>query len=161
MGSPSEQQWQRIEQLADKLADVPPDQLPARFAALEDQGETSTVLTLLAGMLSLPPPPAPIGAGDLLEGRVRLVGKLGAGGMGTVWRAHETLIGRDVALKLIHPPLATPALTELFLQEMKVLGQLVHPGIVRIYYAGVHLHTTGESLPFFTMELIEGQPLLE
>ena len=44
---------------------------------------------------------------------------------------------------------------------MKALGQLVHPGIVRIYYAGVHLHTTGESLPFFTMELIEGQPLLE
>src|SRR6266852_5472048 len=76
--------------------------------------------------------------GASLAGRYLLREKLGEGGMGSVWRARQDLIGRDVAVKIIHPALVTPALQERFVFEMTVLGRLDHPGIVKIFDAGAH-----------------------
>src|SRR5437870_4684663 len=133
MNLPGEQQWLRVEELGRQLTHLPPEELAARMSQLAASGESPTVLTLLSTWLVLPPPPAPFEAGSVLGGRYTLRVKLGEGGMGSVWRARQELIGRDVALKMIHPSLVTPALQSRFLSEMEALGQLDHPGIVHIF----------------------------
>jgi serine/threonine protein kinase/WD40 repeat protein len=159
MNAPAEAQWARVEQLADEISHLPTDQIPQRLSELVAAGESPTVLTLLGTWLALPPLPEPFKPGDELGGRYVLGHKLGEGGMGSVWRARQQLIGRDVALKIIHPALVTPALQARFVAEMEILGQLNHPGIVRIFDAGVHGLPGGEGIPFFAMELVEGQTL--
>jgi TolB-like protein len=80
---------------------------------------------------------------------------LGAGGMGEVYRAADTRLGRDVALKVLPREMAQDAeRLGRFRREAKVLAQLDHPNIVTIYsveeFEGVH---------FLTMQLVEGLPL--
>ncbi len=80
---------------------------------------------------------------------------LGAGGMGEVYRATDTKLGRDVALKVLPAEMAQdPERLGRFRREAKSLAQLDHPNIVTIYSVeecdGVH---------FLTMQLVEGQPL--
>src|ERR1039458_5913616 len=81
---------------------------------------------------------------------------LGAGGMGEVYRATDTKLGRDVALKVLPTEMAhDPERLARFRREAKALAQLDHPNIVTIYYTveecdGVH---------FLTMQLVEGRPL--
>ncbi len=80
---------------------------------------------------------------------------LGAGGMGEVYRATDTKLGRDVALKVLPAEMAQdPERLARFRREAKTLAQLDHPNIVTIYSVeesdGVH---------FLTMQLVEGQPL--
>ncbi|MGA2647599.1 MAG: protein kinase [Candidatus Sulfotelmatobacter sp.] len=80
---------------------------------------------------------------------------LGAGGMGEVYRATDTKLGRDVALKVLPAEMAQdPERLGRFRREAKALAQLDHPNIVTIYSVeesdGVH---------FLTMQLVEGQPL--
>src|SRR5262245_44926402 len=130
MKAPHEQEWLRVEQLADELSNLPPEQVAFRMSELATSGESPTVLTLLGAWLELPPPPAGLQAGAILAERYVLREKLGEGGMGSVWQASQELIGRDVAVKIIHPALATPALQSRFTGEIKILGQLNHPGII-------------------------------
>jgi TolB-like protein/Tfp pilus assembly protein PilF len=85
----------------------------------------------------------------------RVLAKLGEGGMGEVWRATDTKLGRDVALKVLPPAMAASAdRLERFRREAKALAALDHPGIVTVFSVeeadGVH---------FLTMQLIEGQAL--
>src|SRR5208337_2791657 len=80
---------------------------------------------------------------------------LGAGGMGEVYRATDTKLARDVALKVLPAEMAhDPERLARFRREAKALAQLDHPNIVTIYSVeecdGVH---------FLTMQLVEGQPL--
>jgi serine/threonine protein kinase/WD40 repeat protein len=159
MNFPDEALWARVEKLGEEMSDLPPDRISKRLSQLAAEGEAPTVITLLSTWLSLPPPPAVLAPGTLLAGRYVLKEKLGEGGMGAVWRASQELISRDVAVKMIHPSLVTPALNARFAGEMKVLGQLNHPGIVKIFDAGVHAQPDRSLIPFFVMELIEGQPL--
>src|SRR5271163_4831245 len=80
---------------------------------------------------------------------------LGAGGMGEVYRATDTKLGRDVALKVLPPEMAQdPERLGRFRREAKALAQLDHPNIVTI-------HSVEESggIHFLTMQLVEGQPL--
>src|SRR6266850_828322 len=159
MKAPGESQWLRVESLGEELKLLPPDQAAIRIAAMAAAGESQTILTLLGNWLALPPPPAPLASGSLVGGRYLLREKIGEGGMGSVWRARQEMIGRDVALKMIHPALVTPVFRSRFVSEIELLGQLDHPGIVRIFDAGVHEGEDHSALPFFAMELVEGVSL--
>jgi PAS domain S-box-containing protein len=78
------------------------------------------------------------------------------GGIGRVWLAHDSHLGRDVALKELRPERADNAqLARRFLQEARVTGQLEHPGIVPVYELGTH--PSGE--PFYTMRFVKGRTL--
>lgn len=159
MTLPEEKHWRRVEELAGELGQIPSDQAASRMAELAAAGESRTVLTLLGRWLSLPPASAPVDIGQVIGKRYTLKEKLGEGGMGSVWRARQEMVGRDVALKMIHSALFSPALRARFVSEIELLGQLSHPGIVRIFDAGVHEQPNGQAIPFFAMELVEGLPL--
>ena len=88
-------------------------------------------------------------------GRFRLGAQLGAGGMGAVYRATDTHLGRELALKVLPPALAAdPERRSRFEREARAACALNHPNIVTIYDAGV----TGET-PWIAMELVEGKTL--
>ncbi|MBL8999597.1 MAG: serine/threonine protein kinase [Phycisphaerae bacterium] len=93
-------------------------------------------------------------------GAFRIVRLLGAGGMGFVYEALEDEPERRVALKLVRRGLGSERLRERFRHEIRVLGQLRHPGIAQIYEAGTLPHA-GEQVPYFVMELVEGESLPE
>src|SRR5262245_59053811 len=86
-----------------------------------------TVLTGSAAGRALPP----------RVGRYRILRVLGEGGMGTVYEAEQDSPRRSVALKVIRPGLVGPGVLKRFAQEAQILGRLDHPGIARIYEAGV------------------------
>jgi serine/threonine protein kinase/WD40 repeat protein len=159
MNLPGEQQWLRVEELGRGLSLLPPEEVAAQMARLAADGESPTVLSLLGGWLALPPPPAAFQPGSVIGRRYTLRVKLGEGGMGSVWRAKQEMVGRDVALKMIHPSLVTPALQARFLAEIEALAKLDHPGIVRIFDAGLEPQPNGRPVPFFAMELVDGLPL--
>ena len=97
---------------------------------------------------------APLEAGTRL-GRFELKGLLGRGGFSLVYAAHDTEAGRDVALKVLREPDAwrsASAQRRAFLHESKALAQLRHPGIVRVYDAGVL-----EGHPLIVMEKVDGE----
>jgi TolB-like protein len=80
---------------------------------------------------------------------------LGAGGMGEVYRATDSKLGRDVALKVLSAEMAhDPERLARFRREAKALAQLDHPNIVTIYSVEEH-----DGIHFLTMQLVEGQPL--
>ena len=70
----------------------------------------------------------------IVAGRYRLLEQIGRGGMGVVWRARDERLGRDVALKVLHPWVADdPELRERFEREASALARLEHPNVVRLY----------------------------
>jgi serine/threonine-protein kinase len=94
--------------------------------------------------------------GRVLLGRYAIDGQLGAGGMATVYRAHETTTGRAVAVKIMHEHLATDTdLRERFRREAKNAAALAHENIVEIYDSG----ETEEGEPFIVMALLAGETL--
>jgi TolB-like protein/Tfp pilus assembly protein PilF len=85
----------------------------------------------------------------------RIAAAIGAGGMGEVYRATDTKLGRDVALKVLPAEMAaSPERLERFQREAKALAALDHPGIVT-----VHSVEEADGVHFLTMQLVEGQPL--
>jgi serine/threonine-protein kinase len=91
----------------------------------------------------------------LVGGKFELLEELGAGGMGTVYRARDTRLGRSVALKLLADELgADPAFRERFAREARTLALLNHPAIVTAYDFG-----EDEGQLYIAMELVEGRPL--
>ncbi len=85
----------------------------------------------------------------------RITAALGAGGMGEVYRATDTRLGRDVALKILPVAMASsPDMLERFRREARAVAALNHPSIVTI-----HSVEEAEGIHFLTMELIEGQSL--
>jgi tetratricopeptide (TPR) repeat protein len=91
-------------------------------------------------------------------GHYRLVGILGTGGMGTVYRAHDTRLDRPVALKFLAPYLsAHPEARERFLIEARAAAALEHPNVCSIHEIG----DAADSLPFIAMTCYEGETLKE
>jgi len=85
----------------------------------------------------------------------RLIEKLGQGGMGIVWKAHDLKLDRDVAIKFLPEGFAAdPEKRAYFEREAKAVAALRHPSIVTIYSV-----EEAEGSYFFTMELVEGEPL--
>ncbi len=92
--------------------------------------------------------------GQMLS-QYRLVERAGEGGMGVVWRAVDTRLDRDVALKILAPDVAgNPELLERFRREAKAIAALNHPNIVTIHEVDEH-----DGIPFIAMELLAGRPL--
>jgi serine/threonine protein kinase len=82
--------------------------------------------------------------------------EIGRGGMGVVYRARDTALDRDVAVKLLsprYPPDSLPA--QRFLGEARITGQLQHPGIPAVHQVG----TLADGRPFLAMKLIKGSTL--
>ncbi|MBI4612759.1 MAG: serine/threonine protein kinase [Planctomycetes bacterium] len=89
-------------------------------------------------------------------GRYRILGELGAGGMGKVYLALDPTLGRRVALKVMLGALDDPRTKERFLREARAIARLQHPGIVAIHDVG---EEDGE--PYFTMDYVEGRDLAQ
>ncbi|NUS12402.1 MAG: protein kinase [Streptomyces sp.] len=93
--------------------------------------------------------------GDVLAGRYRLERVLGRGGMGAVWQGRdETVLDRDVAVKVLHETSADPTAVRRFQKEAATLAGLQHPGITVVHDAGSH-----EGHLFLVMELLHGADL--
>ena len=90
-----------------------------------------------------------------LVAEYKILSLLGEGGMGEVYLAEDTKLGRKVALKLIKPGLGRTNLVRHFQQEERILAGLTHPNIARLYGGGV----APNSAPYIVMEYIEGQRL--
>ncbi|GGW54823.1 serine/threonine-protein kinase [Streptomyces xantholiticus] len=103
----------------------------------------------------------------VIDGRFELEGRLGGGGMGTVWRARDVVLDRAVALKEVRPP--DPGLAEYdpeaasmlrarVLREARALARVEHPGVVTIH----HVVDSGEgTYPWLVMELVTGGSLAD
>jgi serine/threonine protein kinase len=94
----------------------------------------------------------------VVAGRYRLLTRIGQGGMGVVWRAHDELLRRDVAVKELHVRVGVDSdfHTKQVLREARAAARLRHPGVV-----AVHDVVVDDGRPLILMELIEGQSLAE
>src|SRR5205823_215416 len=85
----------------------------------------------------------------------RVIEKIAEGGMGALYLAEETTLGRRVAIKLISHRIAGDALsTARFLREARTLATIEHPHVVRVYSFGEAIGT-----PYLVMEYVEGETL--
>ncbi|WP_179812263.1 serine/threonine-protein kinase [Allostreptomyces psammosilenae] len=97
--------------------------------------------------------------GKVIAGRYELTGRIGSGGMGTVWRAQDRVIGRQVAVKELQlpPEMAEgdPArLQERMMREARNAARVRHPGVVAVYDVPVE-----DGRPWIVMELVDGKSL--
>lgn len=133
----------------------PDDELKAEIESLlEYDVEEPSSLDLPAVRLDLASEPAfgPLKVGDQV-GPYRVDGFLGEGGFGHVYAVtQESPVRRRLALKLIKPGMETAAVAARLQAERQALAMLDHPGIARIYDAGV----TEDGRPYIAMELVEG-----
>ncbi|HEX2164169.1 MAG TPA: serine/threonine-protein kinase, partial [Thermoanaerobaculia bacterium] len=117
--------------------------------------ETPPFAALQAALQAARARPAP---GDLAPGtavgRYRVIDKIGEGGMGAVYAAHDPELGRTVALKLVHPDEASGASRDRLLREAQALARVSHPHVVTVHDVGRH----GEAV-FLAMEYVAGGTL--
>ena len=91
-----------------------------------------------------------------IVGSYRIIGKLGKGGMGAVYLAEHTLIGRQAAIKTLLPQFCNqPAIVRRFFNEAKATTAVKHPGIVEIHDFGLQ----DDGTAFIAMEYLEGETL--
>jgi Tol biopolymer transport system component len=161
------ERWARIKELFDGALDREPE---ARAAFLEQacpaddaelRREVESLLDAHArsdGFLETPVLAASdeLSAGSRL-GPYEIAAVIGAGGMGEVYRARDTRLGRDVAIKVLPAEVAADAArVRRFEQEARAASALNHPNIVAVYDTGWH-----EGVPFIVTELLEGETLAE
>jgi serine/threonine-protein kinase len=96
--------------------------------------------------------------GSTVAGRYRVDARLGSGGMGTVYRAEQVAMGREVALKVLRPEIAhDPQVQARFAREARSASQVESPFVVTLFDHG----QTPDGLLFIAMELLRGQTLAE
>ncbi|MEM9456610.1 MAG: protein kinase [Myxococcota bacterium] len=94
-------------------------------------------------------------ADGIIDGRYRVIDRVGDGGMGVVLRVHDERLRREVALKIIRPHLtADVELIEQFLAEARAMAQLRHPNVVEVHDFGQY-----GTLPYFAMRFVDGPDL--
>jgi eukaryotic-like serine/threonine-protein kinase len=90
-----------------------------------------------------------------VAGRYRVIGRIASGGMGEVYRAHDDVLGREVAIKVLHPQYANDhGFVDRFRREARAAAVLNHPNIVGIFDWGVT-----EGTYFMVMEFVSGHNL--
>jgi serine/threonine protein kinase len=104
----------------------------------------SAVTRLRASLSASPLPP-----------RYELIDVLGEGGMGLVWRARDSVLGREVAIKVLAAHLGDSDLTTRLAREARILAALEHPGIVPVFDMGA----ADDGTPWYAMRLVDGVPL--
>ncbi|HEY8472098.1 MAG TPA: serine/threonine-protein kinase [Natronosporangium sp.] len=98
--------------------------------------------------------------GTLLARRYRLLDRIGVGGMSVIWRAHDEMLERQVAVKVLAADLAAePRFRERVRDEARAAAALVHPHITTIYDYGEVFDSDGGVTAYVVMELLEGEPL--
>ena len=96
--------------------------------------------------------------GTVLLEQFRIEEQIGTGGMGTVYRAHQTTVGRDVAIKVLKPELARDEQAVFrFEREARVATSLDHPNLVRVFLSG----RLPDGRLYIVMELLEGRSLAD
>jgi hypothetical protein len=163
------ERWQRAQEVFAALLDTAPEDRTRVLVARcgDDAALRAEVTTLLrgherAGDDFLEPPgiddAAATGVGALVGG-CRLLELLGEGGMGSVWRARDEALGRDVAVKVLHGGVLGRVGLQRFAQEAAALARLSHPSIATIFASG----KAGDGAmapPFFVLELVaRAQPI--
>lgn len=96
--------------------------------------------------------------GSVLGGRYRVDALIGVGGMASVYRAFDTELGREVALKLFRPDVADAGEFARQRGEIELLARLNHPALVTLFDAGV-AQLAGAGRAYFAMELVDGPEL--
>jgi len=91
---------------------------------------------------------------EALAGRYEIKRELGAGGMATVFLAHDIRHGRDVAIKVLHPDLGAALGSERFLAEIRTTAQLQHPHILPLLDSG-----EADGLLYYVMPYVTGESL--
>ncbi|MEO3854029.1 serine/threonine-protein kinase [Acrocarpospora sp. B8E8] len=95
-------------------------------------------------------------SGRLLADRFRLVSRLGAGGMGVVWRATDELLGREVAVKEVRGLTTDASVQDRMMREARAAARLRHPGVITVYDV-----VREDDELFIVMELVEAPSLRE
>jgi eukaryotic-like serine/threonine-protein kinase len=91
-------------------------------------------------------------------GTYRIVEAIGAGGVGSVYRAEHVLLGKPAAVKVLKPEYSSePEIVERFFNEAKLTTSIKHPGIVEVFDFGY----TDDGHAYLVMELLEGMPLAD
>jgi len=139
---------------------VPPDSMPSVLQELASRSGVRPRVRLRDEPVERPPralrPGGLSGEGSHdIGGKYQIQGELARGGVGVVLKGHDTDLGRDVAVKVLHEKyVARPELVERFVEEAQIGGQLQHPGVVPVYDLGIR-----DGRPYFTMKLIKGRTL--
>jgi serine/threonine protein kinase len=96
-------------------------------------------------------------AGTIIDKKYRLLGLLGEGGMGTVYKAHHLMLDKTVALKTFRSATLSPEAFLRFQREAQAIARLNQVNIVQVYDFGL----SEEGIPYYTMEYLIGQSLAE
>src|SRR6056297_1777154 len=162
--------WHAIDALFAEALDHPPNERGAFLEAACDGDDDlrAAVEELLAaseaGDSFLDASPVADWAATIVEGDdrtaqqvgpYRIEREIGRGGMGTVYLATRTDVGKQVAVKVVPAPFADPSRIDRFLQERTMLAQLDHPTIARLLDAG----TMADGTPYVALEYNDGTPL--
>lgn len=154
----AEEERQRIEEDCTVLQ-ITEDFQHDAAASAKKEAEPQPIETIIPKAKGEPPAvksgPAPEAL--LKQSNYSIIEKLGEGGMATVFRARHTVLEREVALKIMSPRVAAAeTLHQSFMREARIVAQLEHPNIVRIYDGGVD----GNQF-YMAMELLPGGTLKE
>jgi serine/threonine protein kinase len=135
-----------------------PEPLTPVEIALENTATHSALHTPVATATAIEIPPEVTGGPSTRVtqlGQYRLIRELGAGGMGIVFEAEDTLLNRRVALKVLRPNLPSEqSARERFLREARAMGSIDHPNVVSIYGVG-----EDNGIPYMAMQLLQGETL--
>src|SRR5262249_26528244 len=128
---------------------------PASLVATEASNYTRTVVTPRSSHSSDASEDGRFVPGTLLGDRYRIVSRLGAGGMGEVYRASDLRLGQAVALKFLPEEMAQdPKALARFHNEIRIARQVAHPNVCRVYDLG-----EVEGSPYLSMEYVDGEDL--
>jgi serine/threonine protein kinase len=170
-GTPNPEKWERIGSLFQRALALPPDERAEflREQCGDDESVRAEVVSLVEahaaaeGFLDHPVLHAPSSTPRLASGTrlgvFEILERLGAGGMGEVYRARDTRLDRLVAIKVLSGDLASdPRGRERFEREAHIISKLTHPHICTLHDLG-SASVQGVEVPFLVMELLEGETL--